>query len=289
MADASSVGDLRPGDHACLTFNDSEERLDLVAAFVRDGLRSGQRVVCVTDSIPQTTLSTELAQRDLPVDQASSSGQMSVLSSGETYLAGGSFAAGRMLGMLADQIEQARQAGFAGLWITSDMSWALRPVSGVDELMSYESQLNRLLSDCGATAMCQYDRQCFDTVTLTGVAATHALALAAATYHADALLRICRQYQPSGVRVSGEIDFRNVEPLARALSEALALDEHVHVNLTGLAFTDGSAAGAIVQAAASLRAGQRMTVRCRAQAAKLFRVLGFDELTGVTLVVAGDD
>ena len=39
MADASRIEDLRPGDHACLTFTDVEERLDLVAAFVRDGIR----------------------------------------------------------------------------------------------------------------------------------------------------------------------------------------------------------------------------------------------------------
>ncbi|OLB66905.1 MAG: hypothetical protein AUI10_01505 [Actinobacteria bacterium 13_2_20CM_2_72_6] len=289
MADASRVEDLRPGDHACLTFTDPEERLDLVAAFVRDGLRTGQKVVCVTDAIPQTALSAQLTERDLPVADATGSGQMSVLASGDTFIAGGSFGSARMIGMLAGQIAEARRDGFAGLWITSDMCWALRPVAGVDQLMTYESQVTRLLADGGATAVCQYDRQCFDTVTLTGATANHTLALAATTYHDDPLLRICRQYQPSGIRVSGEIDYRSIEPLTRALSEALALDEHVHVNLTGLAFTDGSAAGAIGQAAASLRAEQRMTVRCQAQAGKVLRVLGLDGLAGVTVVITDDD
>jgi anti-anti-sigma regulatory factor len=288
VADASRVEKLRPGDHACLTFTDSEERLDLVAAFVRDGLRSGQKVVCVTDSIPQVALSTELAERGLPVGEATDAGQMSVLTSGETYLSGGSFASARMIGMLTGEIERARREGFAGLWITSDMCWALRPVSGVEELMAYESEVTRLLAEGRATSVCQYDRQCFDTVTLAGVAAHHALALAAATYHDDALLRICRQYQPPGVRVSGEIDYRWIEPLTRALSEALALDDHVHVNLSGLSFTDGSAAGAILQAAASLRSGQRMTVRCAAQAAKVLRLLGLPDLAGVAMVVVDD-
>ncbi len=288
MADASRVEDLRPGDHACLTFSDTEERLDLVAAFVRDGLRTGQKVLCVTDTTPQARLSTELADRGLPVDDATGAGQMSVLTSGETYLADGTFAADRMIELVAGQIRQARRDGFAGLWITSDMCWALRPVSGVAELMTYESRMTALLADYRATAVCQYDRQCFDTVTLAGVAEHHAVALAAATYHDDALLRVCRQYQPPGVRVSGEIDYRGVEPLTRALTESLALDDHVHVNLTGLSFTDGSAAGALTQAAASLREGQRMTVRCQSQAGKLLRVLGLDELPGVTMVVVDD-
>jgi len=289
VADASRVEDLRPGDHACLTFTDSEERLDLVAAFVRDGLRTGQKVVCVTDTIPQAVLGIELIDRGLPVDEATTRGQMSVLTSGETYLSDGSFGSARMLGMLTGQIEQARRDGFAGLWITSDMCWALRPVTGVDELMDYESQMTRLLAEGRATAICQYDRQCFDTVTLAAVSAHHGLAVAAATYHDDPLLRICRQYQPPGVRVSGEIDYRGVEPLSRALSEALALDEHVHVNLAGLGFIDGSAAGTLIQAAASLRAGQRMAVRCQAQAAKVLRILGLPELAGVAMGVLDDD
>ena len=37
MATATSVEALAPGDHACLTFSDPDERLDIVAAFVRDG------------------------------------------------------------------------------------------------------------------------------------------------------------------------------------------------------------------------------------------------------------
>jgi anti-anti-sigma factor len=272
-----------------LTFTDSEERLDLVAAFVRDGLRGGQKVICVTDTTPRAALRSQLVDRGLPVDEATGFGRLSVLTSGETYLAEGSFAATRMIRMLAEQIGQARRDGFAGLWITSDMCWALRPVTGVEELMTYEAQVSQLLAEGHATAVCQYDRQCFDTVTLAGVAAHHTLALAAVTYHDDALLRICRQHQPPGVRVSGEIDYRGVEPLTRALSEALALDEHVHVNLSGLSFTDGSAVGVLLQAAASMRAGQRMTVLCRDQAGKVLHALGFDQVPGTAMVVIDND
>jgi anti-anti-sigma regulatory factor len=289
VADATRVEDLGPGDHACLTFTDSEERLDLVAAFVREGLRGGQKVICVTDTTSEVALRGELTERGLPVEDAAGAGRMSVLTSGETFLAGGAFGTARMIGMMAGQITQARRDGFAGLWITSDMCWALRPVAGVEELMGYESQMTRLLSDGRATAVCQYDRQCFDTVTLAGVASNHTQALAAATYHHDALLRICRQYQPPGVRVSGEIDYRAVEPLTRALAEAVALDEHVTVNLAGLGFTDGSAAGALLQAAAGMRPGQRMTVRCQRHAAKVLRALGCDALPGVAMVVLDDD
>jgi anti-anti-sigma regulatory factor len=289
VADAARVGDLRPGDHACLTFSDSEERLDIVAAFVRDGLNANRRVLCLTDTLSPTSFDAELTVRGLPVDAAAGTGQMSVLTSGDTFLAGGAFEAARMISLLTEQVAAARRDGFAGLWLTSDMCWALRPVSGLDQLWDYESAVSRLLAESRATAVCQYDRQGFDTVTLAHIGTSHATAVSAATYHDDAMLRICRQYQPPGVRVSGEIDYRRTEPLTRALAEALALDDHVHVNLAGLIFTDGSAAGVLMQSAASLRDGQLMTVQCRAQAGKLLRALGLAELLGVTMVVVDDE
>jgi anti-anti-sigma regulatory factor len=289
MAEASQVEDLQPGDHACLTFTDSDERLDLVAAFVRDGLLAGARVLCLTDTIGEAALRAELAERDLPVREAIQRGQLTVAPAIDTFVSGGSFSAARMIRTLGAEIKGAATAGHQGLRITSDMCWTLRPVGGLDQLMTYESQFAELLAEGRAIAICQYDRQCFDTITLSGVAANHALAVAAVTYHDDALLRICRQYLPAGLRVAGELDYRAIDALTRALSEALALDEHVHVNLTHLRFVDVAAAGAFIQAGLSMSDGQRMTVRCQPQVYKVLQALGADELPHLGLVVTDDD
>jgi hypothetical protein len=288
VADASRVEDLQPGDHACLMFSDSEERLDLVAAFARAGLRQGQKVLCLTDAVAPAELRAELAERGLSVRDASDSGQLQVVAATEMFLSDGSFAAARVAARVARSVAQSREAGFAGLWVTADMCWALRPVAGVEELMAYESQVSSLLSDGRATAVCQYDRQCFDAVTLAGVTSNHESALTAVTYHDDALLRICRQYLPPGIRVAGEIDYRGVEPLTRALTEALALDDHIDVNLLGLSFIDGSAAGVLAQAGAALRNGSRMSVRCGAQTGKVLGALGIADAPAVRLVVVDD-
>src|SRR5690348_11426219 len=45
MTEAVAADTVDAGDHACLTFTDAEERWDLVAAFVRDGLKAGSKVV----------------------------------------------------------------------------------------------------------------------------------------------------------------------------------------------------------------------------------------------------
>jgi hypothetical protein len=44
------ITDLTVDDHACLTFGEPEELFDLTAAFVRDGLAGGLKVVWVTEA-----------------------------------------------------------------------------------------------------------------------------------------------------------------------------------------------------------------------------------------------
>ncbi len=58
----STVDRLEPEDHACLTFSEPEERLDLLAAFVRKGFHLGERVLCFTD----TPVQDDLRQRGVP-------------------------------------------------------------------------------------------------------------------------------------------------------------------------------------------------------------------------------
>lgn len=64
--------------------------------------------------------------------------------------------------------------------------------------------------------LCQYDRERFDPVTLASVTPFHTHTVAAATYHDDELLRICRQYAPPGIRLAGQLDVEAQEALSLA-------------------------------------------------------------------------
>ena len=86
--------------------------------------------------------------------------------------------------------------GFPGLRVAMDMSWALQPVSGVGQLPQFEQNVAAVLAGTAVSVLCQYDRERFEPATLASVAAFHTQSVAAATYHADAVLRICRQYAP---------------------------------------------------------------------------------------------
>lgn len=285
MATATSVEALLPGDHACLTFSDPDERLDLVAAFVRDGLEASNKVLCLTDSIAPERLRAELADRGVP-ERPLLPDQLTIAASEESWLRNGG---ARMVRWLARELDDAQRDGFAGLRVTADMCWISRPGAGADELPVFESDVDKLFGDGRLTAICQYDREIFDAVTLAFAAAVHPLAVAAAVYYEDPVLRICRQHTPPGVRIAGELDLGHVEELTLALAEALRLDRDIELNLARLHFMDAAAVGAVFRAVAGLPAGRTMRVRCGGPVLRMLRLVGLPDLPGVVIAETPGD
>lgn len=289
MATPIPVGELEPGDHACLTFSDREERLDIVSAFVRCGLDEHQKVVCLTEALTPERLSAELADRGISVAGSERRDQLVLCSSDETWLSGGGFVMAQMLDFLRHQVELARRHGFAGLRVTADMEWATRPVAGVEQLVVFESTMNELFVHERVTAICQYDREHFDPVTLASAAEVHPRAVAATVYFEDPLLRVSRQHNPPGLRAAGEIDYTRIGALGHALAEAVRLDNHIHVNLTQLRFIDVAAAGAVVQAALGVAEGGKMTVTCGRPVHKVLDLIGAADVPHLRVVVTDAD
>jgi len=278
MTAARQVDELGPGDHACLTFSDPDERLDLVAAFVHAGLAAGDKVLCLTEAVPPDRLPVELEERDVAATDALARGQLEIRGSGQAWLAGGPPDAVTMVRMLAGQRDRAAGEGFPALRITADMCWATGPVAAADQLLKFEKELAALFADGGLCAICQYDREGFDGVTLALAADAHATNVAAAVYHEDPIVRICRQYRPPGVRVAGELDFTRAEALTHAVTEALRLDQDIHVNLTQLRYIDAACAGIVVQAARTLGPDRTMIVSCHGLVRKMFDLVGTSEV-----------
>ncbi|MEV0459646.1 MEDS domain-containing protein [Catellatospora methionotrophica] len=277
MADAVTVDEINPGDHACLTFTDPDERLDLVADFVADGLHRGQRVICFTDALTPDELSEELAMREVASVAAIDRGQLTLYTSQDAPAADGGATAERMVALIARERHQAARRGMPGLRVSADMCWAGRPIA-IDQLVAFEQQAASLFTDGRLTAICQYDRETFDSVTLAFATDAHHKTVAALAYHDTPLLRICRQHRPPGVRAAGEMDYTHLQPLQQALTEALRLDDNIHLNLVKLRFIDVTAATAIVKAAATLPAGRRMVVSCPPAVAQVLNAVGAEHV-----------
>jgi anti-anti-sigma regulatory factor len=287
MADAATVDELDAGDHVCLTFSDADERLDLVAAFVRDGLRRGHKVVCWTDTVAPDQLVGELVTRAVRPGAALRRGQLSVAAAGDTLAAAPGGAAG-MVQLLAAELATAARQGYPGVRVTADMCWATRPMAAAEQLLAFETEVADLFAAGKLCLICQYDRGRFDAVTLAFAAQAHPKMVTAQVYHEHPLLRICRQYSPPGIRIAGELDYRHQDVLEQALGESLRLDRNPRVNLTGLAYIDGACAATIVAAASRLPASRRVTVTCRPLVATVLDLVGAGN-TGRLRVQRADD
>jgi anti-anti-sigma regulatory factor len=284
---SAQITELAVDDHACLTFGEAEEQLDLTAAFVRDGLAAGLKVVWLSDAAPQLAAG-ELARRGIAVEEAAGRGQLTAAGCEGRLVSGQAFRADAAVGWLAGEVEMSRAAGFPGLRVAVDMGWALRPVTGIEELPLFEEGIAGLLGGGSASVLCQYDRGRFDPVTLAQVAEFHTRSVAAATYYADTVLRICRQYAPPGIRIAGEIDYQAAEPLALALAEAVRLEGDVTVNMAALAFADMPCMAMIADAVRTMAASRAVVVRCQPGVAAGFARLGVAGLPRVRLVTADD-
>jgi anti-anti-sigma regulatory factor len=273
----TQVTELSPDAHACLTFGDPDDLLDLTAAFVRDGLASGFRVVVLSDS-PQ------LAAAKIAAETAVAAGQMVMVASQDGLVGPQGFSAGQAMSWLRDQLADSRRHGYAGIRVALDMSWALRPMTGIEELPVLEEEIAAAVSGASMSVLCGYDRERFDPVTLALIAPFHSHAVAAATYYDDPVLRICRQYVPPGVRLAGEMDFLASEALALALGEAIRIDGDITINMASLSFIDASSIRMITDAAASLDPSRIMVLRCPPAIEARFAQLGADRLPQVSLV-----
>jgi len=280
MVATTPVDRLTPGDHACLTFTDPEERLDILAAFVAAGQARDERVICFTDSAGVDLVRTDLLDRGLEAGR-----ELSVVAIDRLWGGTAGPDAETMVELLARELSQADRDGRAGLRITADMCWAARPQANAEQLLVFESEVGRLFATGRLTAICEYDRESFDPVTLGYAARVHRRTVAATVYHEDPVLRICRQHVPPGVRVAGELDYVRADVLSDALAEAVRLDHDVHLNLNHLRFIDAGAAAVILRTAAHLPDSRRMIVVCPEPIERTLTVAGAADVPGLRMLV----
>ncbi|MGH8974286.1 MAG: MEDS domain-containing protein [Acidimicrobiia bacterium] len=164
---------LAPGDHVCAFYRGLSERDEILIPYLREGLRAGDKCICVVDATePDTVLASLTGEIDLRIPLASH--QIDVLSSRQTYLRGGAFCTETMIDFWDQSVGGAlRDPGFSFARSVGEMTWALRDMPGVAELVGYESELNRFLPQYPQVILCLYDLQRFSGELVVDIMKTH--------------------------------------------------------------------------------------------------------------------
>jgi PAS domain S-box-containing protein len=169
--------DLEPGDHLCCIYETEEEHRALLTPFLRQGLERGEKVIYIVDAHTAEIIKGYLQDDGMEVEPYLASGQMSILSVDDAYMRDGVFEPDAMITLLRSETERALAQGYTTLRVTGEMSWALRGLSGSERLIEYEAKLNEFFPSSKCIAICQYDKQRFESELLLDVLATHPIAV----------------------------------------------------------------------------------------------------------------
>ncbi len=152
---------ITPGDHICAFYRGSAERDEVLVPYLREALLAGDKCICVMDD-PDTEKVVKPLAEDVDVDRSMSTGQFDLMRSDATYLSGGYFAIKEMLDFWEQGVGGAvKKEGFSFVRAVGEMTWALRDLPGVEQLVSYEARLNRFLPLYPQVILCLYDLERF--------------------------------------------------------------------------------------------------------------------------------
>ena len=145
--------------------------------FLVEGLKADDKCTCVVDSCTPDEVLAKMSEH-IQVDRYVWASQLEVLDAARTYLADGGFLPERMLSFWEAKARQgpAREgSGFARN--IGDMSWAHRSQRVVADLIGYESELNRVMSNFPQVNLCLYDLTRCSGDLIMNVLKTHPKAL----------------------------------------------------------------------------------------------------------------
>jgi anti-anti-sigma factor len=282
-----AVGQMRPGDHLLLGYDTDEERETVLAAFLLDGLASGQRGLVLTPGdIPAGLALSFLEAHGCPVDDEIAVGRLAV----DPHLA-----EPEGLWDLDEVIRrEARRAvgdGFLGLRVSMEV---LRGGAdkGLKMLHDSELLLDPVFASLPVLGICQYDRRIFDEDELAPLDGLHHGRVAADLVWHDELLSITRTFAPPGLALAGEIDDTNVTAVARALYAETARARartangiRTRLDLRDLRFVDVGALRLLVFSALALYAagGTLVLFGVAPHVQRVMRVTGWDRVPGLRM------
>jgi hypothetical protein len=162
---------LLPGSHVCAFYRGDRDRDRLLTAYLGAGLAAGDKCICIVDSAQAAKRLRSLpraAGELVPVD-----GQLDIHLPESTYLAGGAFSTADMLTFWTESMVKAAVEGYSFCRLVGEMTWALRDAPGVEHLVGYESELNRVTSSYPVVVLCLYDLDRFSGEVVVNIVKTH--------------------------------------------------------------------------------------------------------------------
>lgn len=157
----NSIAELHRGQHACLLYDQGSEAVTAVAPFLAAGLAAGERCVYVLGDHSAEDVEAALAAAGVDAAGDRRRGALVLVDRWQVSFPDGRFDPAAMIVYVRSGIADSQAAGFSGLRVVAEMSWALQ--MGVEDhrLIHYEALGNDLYPDQPLVSVCLYDRSKF--------------------------------------------------------------------------------------------------------------------------------
>lgn len=142
--------------HIALFYRSQAIQLDGAAAFLTEGLQSGNRCLYLKNENSTTEIKAALTAFDIDVEQRICDGDLVFRDASSIYLDSG-FDPVQMVETLEKQANDSVDEGYAGLWVAGENSWCFHTDHSFDHILDFEADFDAVCPNLPVTALCQYD------------------------------------------------------------------------------------------------------------------------------------
>lgn len=159
--------------HIAAFFHSPADRYRVLAPFVEEGLRRGEKALHIIDPPGYDLHLRRLREAGADVRDAEASGQIEFASWHDTYLRDGAFDMMRMTQLIRQMLAGGRSHPGA-MRLVAFMEWALEGAPGAHDLIEYEHRLNYVIPNTDDVVICAYDLSKFDGHVIAEMLRSHA-------------------------------------------------------------------------------------------------------------------
>jgi hypothetical protein len=197
--------------HICAFFNSIDEQHRVLRSFIKDGFDQGDKAFHLVDPEGREEHLSRLAEAGINVQEAMGIGQLEVRPWQDGPLHGGRFDQDTWLASFERVLQSGPAAGYAQTRFLAQMEWALVHLSGVDDLIEFETRVNYVMPKYDDSVICAYDLTKFGASVVIDALRTHPVVLIGGLLHEnpffvppDQLLLELRERRSAGKATSIE-------------------------------------------------------------------------------------
>ncbi len=172
----SVIGDVSWGTHFCQFYNTSQDLVETLVPYFKEGLASNEFCMWITSEplqVDQAALALRAAVPDL--DDYIQKGQIEILDYSQWYTRSGKFSADEVLQGWVDKLNAALEQGYEGLRLTGNTFWLEQ--ADWDDFTRYEEAVNNVIGQYRMLAICTYCLQKCSAMEILDVVTNHQFAL----------------------------------------------------------------------------------------------------------------